>query len=101
MSLGELLEAWAGQPAIDHHCHPLRRWPFQLSAVELRAAFSEALDPELAERHVVNTVGYQDAIRRIARALDCDATEAAILASRNAADQDDYARLLLARTVTG
>jgi predicted TIM-barrel fold metal-dependent hydrolase len=100
-SAAALLDDWQTVEAIDHHCHPLRRWPFQLSPVELRAAFSEALDPELAERHVVNTVGYQDAIRRIARALDCDATEAAILASRNATDPADYARRLLARTATG
>ena len=40
-SAGELLRAWADQRAIDHHCHPLRRWPFRLSAVELRAAFTE------------------------------------------------------------
>jgi predicted TIM-barrel fold metal-dependent hydrolase len=97
---GELLHACADQPAIDHHCHPLRRWPFQLSAVELRAAFTEALDAQVAERHVVHTVAYQDAIRRIARELDCDATEAAVLAYRNAADPADYAKRLLARTAT-
>src|SRR5437588_9271594 len=74
---GELLEAWADQPAIDHHCHPLRRWPFQLSPVELRSAFTEALDARLAETHVSSTVGYQDAIRRIALELGCDPTEAA------------------------
>ena len=97
---GELLQAWADQPAIDHHCHPLRRWPFQLSALELRGAFTEALDAQLAERHVVNTVAYQNAIRRIANEVQCDATEAAILAYRNAADPADYARRLLARSGT-
>jgi len=97
---GELLHAWAEQPAIDHHCHPLRRWPFQLSALELRGAFTEALDAQLAERHVVNTVAYRDAIRRIAGEVHCDATEAAILEYRNAADPADYARRLLARSGT-
>ncbi len=87
-------------PAVDHHCHPLRRWPFQLSAVELRGAFTEALDPQLAQRHVVHMVAYQDAIRRIAGALPSEATEAAVLAYRNAADPADYARRLLARTAT-
>ena len=98
---GELLRAWADQSAIDHHCHPLRRWPFQLSAVELRAAFTEALDPQLAAEHVIDMAGYQDAIRRIAGELHCDANEAAILAYRNAADPGDYAKRLLARTATG
>jgi predicted TIM-barrel fold metal-dependent hydrolase len=76
----------------------LRRWPFQLSAVELRGAFTEALDPELAERHVDHTVAYQDAVRRIAGELQCDAKEAAILAYRNAAEPTGYARRLMART---
>src|SRR2546423_10523005 len=97
---GELLRAWADQPAVDHHCHPLRRWPFQLTAVELRGAFTEALDPQLAERHVMHTVAYQDAIRRIAGEVGCEATEAAILAQRNAAEPGGYARRLLARTAT-
>jgi hypothetical protein len=78
----------------------LRRWPFQLSAVELRAAFTEALDPQLAANHVIYMAGYQDAIRGIAAALDCEPTEAAILAYRNAADPAGYARRLLARTAT-
>jgi uncharacterized protein len=98
---GELLHAWADQPAIDHHCHPLRRWPFQLSPVELRGAFTEALDPQLAEHHVVNTVAYQDAIRRIAAELDCEPSESAVLAYRNAADPAAYAGRLMARTATG
>ena len=96
----ELLRAWADQNAIDHHCHPLRRWPFRLSAVELRAGFTEALDPQLAEHHVVHTVAYQDATRRIAGALDCDPTEAAVLAHRDAADPAQYAKRLLARATT-
>ena len=97
---GELLRVWADQPAIDHHCHPLRRWPFQLSPEELRGAFTEALDPQLAASHVVNTVAYRDAVRRIAAELDCDPTEAAVLAQRNAADPVGYAKELLARTTT-
>jgi uncharacterized protein len=98
---GELLHAWAHEPAIDHHCHPLRRWPFQLSAVELRGGFSEALDPQLAEHHLVNTVAYEDAIRRIAGELGCEPSESAVLAYRNAAEPAGYGRRLMARTATG
>jgi len=97
---GELLRTWADQPAIDHHCHPLRRWPFDLAPIELRAAFTEALDPQLAESHVVHTVAYQDAIRRIAGELHCDATEAAVLAYRLAAEPSGYTQRLLGRTQT-
>src|SRR5438552_1786494 len=97
---GELLQACADQPAIDHHCHPLRRWPYQLSAVELRSAFTEALEPQLAEHHVVHTAVYQSAIQRIAAELQCEATEAAVLAYRNAAESATYAHRLLQRTAT-
>src|SRR5205807_3225922 len=95
-----LLDDWQTIPAVDHHCHPLRRWPFQLTAVELRGAFSEALDPQLAQGHVMHSVAYQDAIRRIAGEVGCEATEAAILAQRNAAEPGSYARRLLPRTAT-
>src|SRR5437763_13901833 len=90
-----LLSAWKDQPAVDHHCHPLRRWPFELTAVELRSAFTEALDPEMAERHVIHSAGYQAGLHRIALALGCEATEAAVLGRRNAADPGRHARLLL------
>ena len=96
-----MLRAWTGEPAIDHHCHPLRRWPFQLAPVELRSAFTEALDPQLAARHVVHSAGYQGAIRRLAGTLQCEATEAGVLAHRNAADPGGYARQLLAASATG
>ena len=100
-SAAALLNEWRTIAAVDHHCHPLRRWPFQLTAVELRGAFTEALDRQLAEHHVVHTVAYQDAIRRIAGELSCEATESAVLTYRNAAEPGDYARRLMGRTTTG
>jgi len=67
---------------IDHHCHPFASWPFQLSAVELRSAFTEALGCQLAERHVATRSPTRDAIRRVAGELRCEPTEAAVLAYR-------------------
>src|SRR6184192_1593563 len=90
-----LLSAWTDQRAVDHHCHPLRRWPFQLTALELRSAFTEALDPELAERHVLYSAGYQAALHRIALVLGCEPTEAAVLERRNRGDSERYTRRLL------
>ena len=95
-----MLHALVDQPAVDHHCHPLRRWPFQLSSLELRSAFTEAIDPELAEQHVVHAAAYQDAVRRIAAALGCDPNESAILERRSSAEPAPYARQLLAHTKT-
>jgi predicted TIM-barrel fold metal-dependent hydrolase len=96
-----LLSEWSSVAAVDHHCHPLRQWPFQLSAPELRAAFTEALDPLIVARHVTSTAGYRGAIGRLARELDCEATEIAVLERRNAAEPAAYASRLLARTATG
>jgi len=95
-----LLASWEDVRAVDHHCHPLRRWPFQLTAIELRSAFSEAIDPAIADQHVIHTAAYQQALRRIAAELGCDPSEAAVLAHRNAADPATYARQLLGRTAT-
>jgi uncharacterized protein len=95
-----LLESWEDVRAVDHHCHPLRRWPFQLTALELRSAFTEAIDPTMADQHVIHTAAYQGALHRIAVELHCDPSEAAILGRRNAADPAGYARQLLGRTAT-
>src|SRR3989442_7957727 len=96
-----LLRAWELEPAVDHHCHPLRRWPFQLTALELRAAFTEALDPRIPQEHVLHTAGYRAALRRLGDALGCEPTEAAILDLRNRAEPAEYANRLLHRTNTG
>src|SRR5438552_10401541 len=95
-----LLTAWKDQRAVDHHCHPLRRWTFQLTQLARRSAFTEALDPELEEGHVLYSAGYQAALHRIALALGCEPTEAAILERRNAAEPERHARQLLDRTAT-
>jgi len=95
-----LLSAWKEHRAVDHHCHPLRRWPFQLTALELRSAFTEALDPEMAEQHVIHSAGYQAALHRIALALGCEPTEAAVLERRASAEPERYARQLLDRPPT-
>jgi uncharacterized protein len=95
-----LLDSWEDVQAVDHHCHPLRRWPFELTPIELRSAFTEAIDPEIAEQHVINTAAYQGALHRIAAELRCDPSEAAVLGHRNAAEPATYARQLLGRTAT-
>lgn len=100
-SEGALLGAWAKEPAIDHHCHPLIRWPRDLSPRELRAVFTEAGDPEILDRHVPAVIAYRDAIRRLASELGCDPTEEAVLAARKKVDPGEYANRLLERTSTG
>lgn len=96
-----LLRAWEQEPAVDHHCHPLRRWPFQLTALELRAAFTEAIDLRIPQEHTLQSAGYRTALRRLGDALGCDPTEAAILDLRNRAEPAEFANRLLQRTNTG
>lgn len=102
MAIGaaSLLRAWESEPAVDHHCHPLRRWPLTLTALDLRAAFSEALDPRIAKEHVLQTAGYRAALRRIGDTLNCEPSEDAIIDLRNRADPAAYADRLLQRTHT-
>jgi predicted TIM-barrel fold metal-dependent hydrolase len=100
-SASTLLQEWSALRAVDHHCHPLRRWPFTLTALELRAAFSEALDPQVAVHHVQHSAAYQAALRRIARELGCEPDEATVLARRNATDPQAYARHAFRTTATG
>lgn len=95
-----LLAAWEQHRAIDHHCHLLRRWPFTLTPVDLRSAFSEAIDPAVAEHHVANTAGYRGAIRRLAAELGCEPDEQAILELRNQREPQRHARDLLERSRT-
>ncbi|HEX3630556.1 MAG TPA: hypothetical protein VHW91_08805, partial [Candidatus Dormibacteraeota bacterium] len=61
-----LLREWNSTAAIDHHCHPLQRWPFTLTALELRSAFTEALDPTIPAEHVPYTAAYAGALKRLA-----------------------------------
>jgi predicted TIM-barrel fold metal-dependent hydrolase len=90
-----LLTAWQTDQAVDHHCHPLRRWPFELTALDLRAAFTEALDPRLAQEHVPQTVAYRDALHRLTAILHCDPTEEAVVEMHNRDDPAAYANRLL------
>ena len=92
-----LLREWSSVQAVDHHCHPLRRWPFTLTSLELRAAFSEALDPGLARDHGLHTAAYQAALHRLAAQLTCDPQESTVLDRRNARDPAAHARQLLER----
>ena len=97
----DLLEAWSGELAVDHHCHPVFPWPVKVGPRELRAVFTEAVDPEILDEHVPALAAYRDAIRRLARELGCQATEDAVLEARARTDAATYANRLLERSATG
>src|SRR5438874_12172725 len=95
-----LLSAWKDQPAVDHHCHPLRRWPFELTALDLRSAFTEALDPEMAARHVIHSSGYQASLHRLAVVNCFEPTVSAALELLNAVDSQRHCGRLHERAPT-
>jgi hypothetical protein len=92
-----LLAAWESELAIDHHCHPLRPWVSRLDPLDLRACFSETLDPGVLRDHVPHTAAYRQALRRLAEAFECPPTEEAVLDSRSGLSMSD----LMARSRTG
>ncbi|HSR26456.1 MAG TPA: amidohydrolase family protein [Candidatus Eisenbacteria bacterium] len=96
-----LLAAWAAVPAVDHHCHLLRRGSAALEPHEFRACFTEATDPRALAEHAVNTPLYRLLLRRLAPVFGCQPTEAAILTARRMLEPARYARELLERSGTG
>jgi hypothetical protein len=86
---------------VDHHCHPLRRWPARLPANELRACFSEAKDERVLSEHVPCTPLYRMLLRRLAPVFGCRPSESAILTARDMLEPARYARELLEQSLTG
>jgi uncharacterized protein len=72
-----------------------------LTNLELRAVFTEAIDPQIAGDHMPNTAAYRMALRQLADELGCEPGEDAVVAAHNAAEPASYARHLLERSRTG
>jgi len=96
-----LLVEWEATEAVDHHCHPLRRRPFPMSAFDLRTVFTEALDQRVIHEHTPCTAAYRADLRRLGDELGCLPVEEAILDLRAGQDPSAYANLLLRRSRTG
>jgi predicted TIM-barrel fold metal-dependent hydrolase len=87
-------------PAVDHHCHLLRR-AAALEPAEFRACFTESLDPRIHRDHVPNTPLYRLLLRRLAPVFGCEPTESAILTARRMLEPARYSRELLRQSGTG
>jgi predicted TIM-barrel fold metal-dependent hydrolase len=96
-----LLAAWADLAAVDHHCHPLRRPQREITATELRSAFSESVEPRQIAGHVAHTAVYRDALRRLAAELGCAPSEEAVLEARAGRDPAVHLLALLRASGTG
>jgi predicted TIM-barrel fold metal-dependent hydrolase len=70
-------------PLVDDHCHGLYRdVPRDLTG--WRRLFTESRDAGMAERHAPSMLSYQRLLRELAKFLGCGATEAEVLAARQA-----------------
>jgi hypothetical protein len=82
-------------PLIDHHCHSLlREQPH--TEEEFRAFFSESYYPEIARRHVAQTIFYQWALRALGDFFGCDPRAEAILEKRRTLPLESLIRKVVA-----
>ncbi|HEY9658935.1 MAG TPA: amidohydrolase, partial [Allocoleopsis sp.] len=81
----------SGIPAIDQHAHNLLRSDVAASR-PYAAAFTESDDPAIVNHHARYTLCYQRSLRDIAALLECDATEAAVLAQRTQLGWEELTR---------
>ena len=79
-------------PAIDHHAHNLLK-PEILPNYSYSRFFSEAHDPTLLAVHSRQTLFYRRSTRDIAQLLNCQATESAIIESRQQLGLENLTRL--------
>lgn len=78
-------------PIVDQHAHNLLR-PEQLKTFAYPAAFTEAYEPEVVDRHVPETLFFRRSLREIAAVLGCDADLPAVLAARQRLGFEEVAR---------
>lgn len=89
-----LARAIAGIPFEDHHVHQPRKVGHVLTVGEFRRPFTEASLAAVWERQIQTTVAYRWLIRELAVVLGVAPDEAAVLAARNAYNENEYHRLL-------
>lgn len=68
-------------PAIDQHAHNVLK-PEATAQYPFAAAFTESHDPEVVEQHARHTLFFRRSLRDIAKLLECEPTENAILERR-------------------
>ncbi|MDQ6907677.1 MAG: hypothetical protein M3176_12690, partial [Chloroflexota bacterium] len=91
----EELREGIGQVAfVDHHVHAPYKRAHEIALDEFRRPFTEASIPAVWTENIQTLVGYQWMVRELARLLDCEATEASVVAARNAMAVLPYHRLL-------
>ena len=93
-----MLKDWkmdlSAHPAIDAHAHNVFREE-GLVGFSYAAAFTEAYDPEIVDRHARETLFYRRSLRDIAELFGCEPTEEAVIGKRNALGFEQTAALFI------
>ena len=90
----DLTAAIARIPFEDHHVHQPNKGRHALTPGEFRRPFTEASLSAVWERQIQTTIAYRWLIRELATLLGVAPDEAAVLAARNGASENEYHRLL-------
>jgi predicted TIM-barrel fold metal-dependent hydrolase len=94
---GALPEVLSEVALVDHHAHGIVAPPETLD--EFRGLCSESPDPRQWP-HVATGITYRRALAQLADLFECEPSEAAVFAHRQATDPGDYAASLLRATGT-
>lgn len=81
-------------PLLDHHCHAPLRLSQKIDPGPLRTAFTESADHHVQWNDTPETIAYRTMIRWLARLLDVEPTESAVLQTRNSVQTTEYHRML-------
>ncbi len=79
---------------VDHHVHAPYKRAHEIVRDDFRRPWTEASIAAVWAENIQTLVGYQWMVRELARLLDCEATEAAVVAARNGMAVLPYHRLL-------
>ena len=82
-------------PVVDNHCHGVAKDQAFGDVVAYRRAFTESTDPGMPPEHVATTALYRRLVQTLASFLECEPTEDAVFAARNAKEGKELTAELL------
>ena len=82
-------------PVVDNHCHTLYRDQPGIDLGRWRRLLTESTEPETETRHGSTTLLYTRLVHRLARFLECEDDDTAVLRARMLLDGDELVSSLL------
>lgn len=82
-------------PVVDNHCHTLYRDQMAIDLARWRRLLTESIEHGTETRHGSTTLLYKRLVHRLARFLECEDDDAAVLRARAALDEGQLVSSLL------